>query len=133
MDRRIFVLKNDTLKLEIIRQCYDNPLAGHPGREQTYELIHRRYSWTGMCKYFERFIRNCDSCQKNKASWQSPYGLLQPLTPPTTPWSRLTMDHVGPLTMSNGYDSVLVVVDRLTKMAHYIPAKTTDTAEDLAV
>ena len=80
-----------------------------------------------------RYVLECMTCQKNKASNQKAGGLYQPLPIPKQKWSPISMDFIVQLPKTNkGYDAIFVVVDRLTKMAHFIPTKTTATAEDTA-
>jgi Chromo (CHRromatin Organisation MOdifier) domain/Integrase core domain len=85
-----------------------------------------------MRAFVNNYVRSCDSCQRNKPIHHRKFGLLQPLPVPTRPWSSLSMDYITDLPSSNGYDSVLVVVDRLTKMVHFVPSRATDTSRDLA-
>ena len=86
-----------------------------------------------MAQDVAKYVAHCDSCQRNKASSQSPAGLLQPLPVPGQPWSSISMDFVVDLPVTaNGYDSILVMVDRLTKMVHLAPCHKTDDAFTVA-
>jgi hypothetical protein len=79
------------------------------------------------------FIARCDVCQRVKAEHQRPAGLLQPLKVPLWKWEEVGMDFITGLPTSNrGHDSIWVIVDRLTKVAHFIPVKTTDHGNRLA-
>ena len=79
------------------------------------------------------YIDSCSSCQRNKPSNRRPAGLLQPLPIPDRPWESISMDFITQLPRtSDGFDSILVFVDRLTKMVHLAPGKTTDTATIVA-
>jgi transposase InsO family protein len=79
------------------------------------------------------FIKSCDSCQRVKPRFGKPPGLLQPLPIPEAPWTSVSMDFVTGLPKSKaGYDAILVVVDRLTKMARLIPTHTSVTARQTA-
>ena len=81
----------------------------------------------------EDYIRTCEQCQRNKAGTQLPGGLLQPLPIPQRRWECISMDFITSLPLTDrGHDAILVVVDRLSKYAHFIPVVTTITAEDLA-
>ena len=86
-----------------------------------------------MKKDIAEYVAVCDVCQRVKAEHQKPAGLLQPLPIPEWKWVKLGMDFITgfPRTRS-GYDSIWVVVDRLTKVAHFIPIKTTYTSAKLA-
>ncbi len=116
---------------------------------KTLELLRRKYYWpnrtkdddpdvaVGMRAMVEEYCDTCAICKRSKAPRHKPYGKLQSLPVPNSKWSDLTMDFVTGLPESrdwNGavYDTILVVVDRLTKMTHYIPVTKTVTAEDLA-
>jgi hypothetical protein len=78
------------------------------------------------------YVRSCHECARNKPKRHAPYGLLKALPIPDRPWDDVTMDFVVGLPESGGYNSVLVIVDRLTKMALYLPTTNTITAEGLA-
>jgi hypothetical protein len=72
------------------------------------------------------YVAVCDSCQRIKAEHQRPAGLLQPLQIPQWKWDEIRMDFIVDLPRTRtGYDSIWVVVDRLTKATHFIPVKTT--------
>jgi hypothetical protein len=79
------------------------------------------------------YIARCDVCQHVKAEHQRPAGLLQPLKVPMWKWEEVGMDFITSLPRSNrGHDSIWVIVDRLTKVAHFLPVKTTDRGYNLA-
>ena len=86
-----------------------------------------------MKKDIEDFMSRCMTCQKVKLEHQRPYGLLQPLPIPEWKWDMITMDFVTglPRTLS-GFDSIWVIVDRLTKSAHFLPVKKNYTVQKLA-
>ena len=83
-----------------------------------------------MREAITRYIKNCDVCQRIKATRHAPYGLLQPLEVPQQPWKSIAMDFVTGLPESEGYDAIWVVIDRLTKMAHFVPCHTSIKAEE---
>lgn len=120
------------MRAEVISLAHDIPSAGHTAGERTYEMVHRQYAWPGMTSDIKWYCKSCDKCQRSKTSRQPPAGRMTPLPVPVKPWSSISWDHIGPLPVSNGYDAILVIVDRMTKLAHFVPAKTTDTSEDLA-
>ena len=108
-------------RVRVISECHDNLLAGHFGVAKTLELISRTYWWPQQWKLVKAFIKSCDICSRSKTARHRPYGLLQPLPVPDRPWSSISMDFITNLPPSGGHDSILVVVDRFTKMAHFIP------------
>jgi len=77
-----------------------------------------------MRRTIAQYIRNCDTCARIKPIRHAPYGLLKPLQVPFRKWSSISLDLITGLPTSNGFDALLVVVDRLSKMAHYIPTTT---------
>ena len=128
---RIHVTDTDT-KAEILRSRHDAPAAGHPGQIRTFELIARDYYWENMRQDIYDHVDKCDVCQRNKSPRHKPFGLLQPLPIPSRPWSSISMDMIVKLPKSKGFDSILVVVCRLTKQAHFIPCNESMSALDLA-
>lgn len=73
-----------------------------------------------MRKQVAEYVRQCEVCQRNKSSQQCPVGLLQPLLVPTQVWDEISMDFIDGLRVSKGVDTIFVVVDRLSKYAHFI-------------
>ena len=123
--------------MELISRHHDDPLAGHFGFDKTRELITRKYYWPSLRKDVEAYVKGCDVCLASKAVRHKPYGDLQSLPVPTHRWKDLSMDFVTGLPVSTdwkgeNYDSILVIVDRLTKMVHYEPVKVTIDAPGLA-
>lgn len=121
-----YVPLDEALRSQIIRSRHDAPVAGHPGRAATFELISRDFWWPGMRKTIARYIKNCDICARIKPARHSPYGFLKPLSVPHRRWDSVSMDLIVGLPPSGPqrFTSILVVVDRLSKMAHFIPAPT---------
>ncbi|KAI0995691.1 Transposon Tf2-9 polyprotein, partial [Podosphaera aphanis] len=110
---KLYVPDHDQLKLHILKRYHDDPSAGHPGREKTFELISRQYHWPSMRKYIARFVRNCHTCQRSKPSNHPKSGFLRPLPIAHQPWQEISMDFVSGLPESDGFDAIMVVVDRL--------------------
>ncbi|GJP30106.1 hypothetical protein CLOM_g22316 [Closterium sp. NIES-68] len=128
---RIWVPAYRLLRELLIQEVHDSNLSGHFGVDKTQKLLHRFYYWPDSASDVQRYVSACPICQRMKSSRQRPAGLLQPLEPPQRPWQHVTMDFVtGPLQQPRATTPVLVVVDRLTKMAHFAPCRTTITAED---
>ena len=83
-----------------------------------------------MHAYIKSYIATCDSCSHGKPSRHLQHGELAPLPAPSGPWKSISCDFVTDLPHSNGYDSLLVFIDRFTKMCHLVPClKTTDATE----
>ena len=124
---RIEVPACNKLKQEILTSRHDSRLAGHPGRAKTFSLVNRTFTWPSLRRFVNRYVDGCGSCQRFKPSTVKPFGTLEPLPIPAGPWTDIT-----DLPLSNDANSILMVVDRLTKMAHFIPCKKSLNAEQLA-
>ena len=127
----------EIIRSEVISRHHDDPLARHFGIDKTKELVGRKYYWPSLRKDVENYVRGYDVCLASKAVRHKPYGDLQSLPVPTHRWKDLSMDFVTGLPLSadwkgDSYDSILVIVDRLTKMVHYEPVKVTINAPGLA-
>ena len=108
----------------IVRELHCSPYAGHLGMNKTHALIRRHYYWPNMQEQVHAFVRGCVVCQRNKAPVGKVAGKLLPLPVPTGIWEDVSMDFVGPLPKTARHaDFILVVVDRLSKMAHFLPCK----------
>jgi len=118
---KIWTPKDEGIRTTLIAKHHEPPQAGHGGTAKTTELISRRYYWPQIREDITRFIKNCDTCQRTKVVRHAPYGLLQSKEAPDRPCKSLAMDFITDLPESEGYDTILVVIDRLTKMSHFIP------------
>ncbi|WVZ84376.1 hypothetical protein U9M48_031414 [Paspalum notatum var. saurae] len=95
--------------------------------------LKERFWWYGMNRAVAEYVAVCDTCQRVKAEHQRPAGLLQPLKIPEWKWEEISMDFiVGLPRTQKGYNSIWVIVDRLTKVAHFIPVNTTYSGARLA-
>ena len=116
----------------ILREAHDLAYSIHPGSTKMYQDLKTRYWWHGMKRDVAEYVALCDTCQRVKAEHQRPAGLLQPLKIPEWKWEEIGMDFiVGLPRTQSGYDSIWVVVDHLTKVAHFIPVKMTYTEAKL--
>ncbi|EKV18173.1 hypothetical protein PDIG_11210 [Penicillium digitatum PHI26] len=129
---RLYVPDNDELKAEILRLCHDKPTVGHPGRSKTYELLSREYYWPRVYQYVSDWTKNCHTCRRITPAREVRQGILRQLPVPERAWQDISMDFITHLPLSYGYDAILVVVDRLTKMKHFIHCKGTCNAEEVA-
>ena len=117
---KIWIPKDEGIRTSLIAKHHESPQAGHGGTAKTTELINRRYYWPKIRKDIKRFIKNCDTCQRTKVVRHTPYGLLESNKAPDRLWKSIAMDFLADLPKSEGYDTILVVVDQLTKMSHLI-------------
>jgi len=122
-----------SLRQRIISTNHDDRLSGHQGRDRTLDLIRRHFWWPSMSADVEEYINSCAECQRSKSSNQPVHGLLQPIDIPSEPWEDVSTDFCCGLRPSAaGFDSILVFIDRLTKMVVLVPSKTTCTAKQFA-
>ena len=128
--KRVYIPK--TLKDKVLQFVHSSSLAGHAGYDKTIHRARKNFFWPGMKSNVKRFIRECDICQRVKSENVSPTGLLQPLPIPEMPWLSISMDFIEGLPLSQGYSIIWVVMDRLTKYAHFIALKHPYTTEKLA-
>jgi hypothetical protein len=113
------VLPADTdLQKAAIAECHDTPYSAYAGHPKTLFKLRRYFLWpVGMAAAVRRYVSTCGSCQRNKAPNMRPAGLLQPLPVPADTWMFIGMDLVTDLSVnSDGYDSIVVFVDRLSEM-----------------
>jgi hypothetical protein len=96
------------------------------------ELLARKYYWPQQRQYVYRYVDNCDTCKRIKPIRHAPFGLLRPLQLPSRPWDSISMDFITGLPEVDGCNALWVIVDRLTKMAHFIACKETMGPKDLA-
>ena len=128
---QLCILRSST-RLNLIKEKHSGGLAGHFGIDKTLSLLKEKYYWPQMYKDVKKFVKSCGVCQVAKGVIQNT-GLYTPIIVPEKPWTEISMDFVLglPKTMK-GYDSIFVVVDRFSKMDHFIPCKKTSDAEYVA-
>jgi len=123
---------DDALRVELMQTHHDDPLAGHYGVDKTLELLTRNYYFPGIHSYVKKYVASCDLCSRGKSPRHLKHGELAPLPVPPGPWKGISCDLIVDLPISNGYDSILVFVDRFTKMCHLIPCTKTTTSPEFA-
>jgi hypothetical protein len=129
----ICVPEIDNLRETILKEAHDSVYSIYPGSTKMYQDLKQKYWWYGFKRDVVAHVAMCDVCQRVKAEHQRPAGLLHPLKIPEWKWEEIGMDFiVGLPRRSAGYDSIWVIVDRLTKVAHFIPVKTTYSGPKLA-
>lgn len=119
-------------RLTILLSRHDTLMSGHYGVSKTMEYINRDFWWPKMVNEIETYVKSCAVCQRVKPGRHKPIGLLKPLPVPSDRWSSVTMDFITDLPPCKGFDSIMVVVDRFTKMAHFSPCTKTITAQGTA-
>ncbi|GJV92985.1 putative nucleotidyltransferase, ribonuclease H [Tanacetum coccineum] len=116
----------------IMHESHKSKYSIHPGSDKMYQDLKKLYWWPNMKAEIATYVSKCLTCAKVKAEHQKPSGLLQQPEIPEWKWEKITMDFVSGLPRTpSGYDSIWVIVDRLTKSAHFLPMKKTDSIEKL--
>ncbi|KAL0549222.1 hypothetical protein IC582_013703 [Cucumis melo] len=132
-ERRLCVPSDSAVKTELLSEAHSSPFSMHPGSTKMYQDLKRVYWWRNMKREVAEFVSRCLVCQQVKAPRQKPAGLLQPLSIPKWNWENVSMDFITGLPRTlRGFMVIWVVVDRLTKSAHFVPGKSTYTASKWA-
>jgi hypothetical protein len=131
--QRLVVSDSWDLKKEIFDEGHLSKFSIHPGSSKMYQDLKANFWWSNMKVDIDKYVSECDTCQRIKASHLKASGTLQPLPIPSWKWDDISIDFVFelPLTSKN-HDSVWVIVDRLTKTTHFIPVHTNYNAKDYA-
>ncbi|RVW12300.1 Transposon Ty3-G Gag-Pol polyprotein [Vitis vinifera] len=124
---KLCVPNDAQVKEEVMKEAHHSRFTVHPGETKMYHDLKRQYWWQGMKRDISQFVSKCLTCQQVKVEHQKPAGLLQPLPIAEWKWDHVTMDFVTGLPRTpQSKDSVWVIVDRLTKSAHFLPMRITD-------
>ncbi|MBW0567181.1 hypothetical protein O181_106896 [Austropuccinia psidii MF-1] len=127
------VVPNDpTSQLSILHKRHESPLAGNPGQEKTLKLVKRDFHWSSMTQFIKDYVSSCHQCSRNKNIHHKKFGFLKPLPIKNGTWICLSMDFITQLPLSNSFYSILVIVDRFSKMEVFIPTMSSITSLDLA-
>jgi len=121
---RIFIPDDSVLKRLILEEAHKSSFTIHPGATKMYQDLKKDYWWLVMKMEIAEFVARCIVCQQVKIEHQRPAGLLEPLEIPQWKWEQLSVDFAGGLPRTQkGHDLIWVIVDRLTKSAHFLPVK----------
>jgi hypothetical protein len=129
---QIWVGENSALRTKLIAAFHDSVLGGRSGTQATYCRIKKLFQWKGLKGDVGNFVRQCLVFQQAKHERTHPAGLLQPLPIPKGAWQDISMDFIEGLSRSEGYNYILVAVDRFLKYAHFIPLTHPFTAQKVA-
>jgi len=130
---RLCVPNDQALRLAILWEFHDAPVVGHLGFHKTLALVASRFWWPHMSRTVKAYVSSCSTCHRTKPSQSLRPVLLQPLPIASQPWAQVSMDLITDLPPSCGFDFIVVFVDTLTKMAHFVPTVKYVTAERLAL
>jgi len=130
---RLCVPKDEHIQNEILTEAHSAPYACHPGGTKMYRDLRNTFWWRNMKGCIAKFVSRCMTCQQVKAEHQRSSGLLNPLDIPEWKWEKISMDFVTGLPKSvKNHDAIWVIVDRLTKSAHFLPIRMTLNIDQLA-
>ena len=129
---KIYVPKDGELRAEIIQLHYDVLAAGHGGQWKITELVTRNYWWPGVTRDVGRYVKGCDLCQRIKNRTEKVVEKLKLSKVPEKLWTHLMVDFIIKLPIVAGKDAILVVCDRLSKMAHFVTTTEGTSVEGLA-
>ena len=118
---KVYVPKDPQLRHDIVQLHHDSTITGHPGRWKTLELVTCNFWWPGISRYVAKYVKSCDLCNRTKIFPASPAGCLMPNEIPKDHWSVVTVDLITGLPPSQGFDSIWVAVDRVSKRIHVAP------------
>jgi hypothetical protein len=124
-NNRIVVPKDAEVRQQILDEAHLSRYSIHPGSTKMYQDLKQNYWWTKMKIEIARYVASCDTCRRVKAVHMKTAGPLQSLPIPTWKWEDISMDFImGLPRTAKGFDSIWVIIDRLTKIAHFLPVKT---------
>ena len=120
------------MRLEALQAAHDEATGGHQGPDRTYGRLAKVAFWPRMAQTVDRFVKQCDKCQRMKADTRPPKAPHQPLQVPSAPWEAVSMDFMGLPQTLRGHDSLFVVVDLFSMQLHLMPTTTTVDATGVA-
>ncbi|XP_074265617.1 uncharacterized protein LOC141588060 [Silene latifolia] len=124
-------IPNGSIRELLVREAHGGAIAGHFGVNKTSDILSEHFYWPRMNKDVQEIVAKCVVCQKAKSTFTK--GLYTPLPRTVQPWNEVSMDFIlGLPRTQRGKDSIMVVVDRFSKMAHFIPCHKTDDATKVA-
>ena len=119
----IWIGNDKALQSQLISAMHSFALGGHSGIPVTYSKLKQYFFWPAMKSCVQQYIQACGICQQVKPDRACYPGLLQPLPVPDSAWQMVSLDFVEGLPRSGSYNSILVVVDKFSKFAHFIPLR----------
>ncbi|GJV29029.1 putative reverse transcriptase domain-containing protein [Tanacetum coccineum] len=132
LNRRSWIPCFGDLRELIMHESHKSKYSVHPGSEKMYQDLNKLYWWLNMKAEIATYVSKCSTCAKVKAEYQKSSSLLAQHVIPVWKWENITMDFVIKLPKaSSGQYTIWVIVDRLTKSAHFLPMKETDSIEKL--
>jgi hypothetical protein len=122
---RLVVPNNEAQKKKILDEAHTSRYSIRLGSTKMYHDLRQQFWWTRIKRETGRYVSKCDTCQKVKADYMKPRGLLQPLSISDWKWGDISMDFIVGLPLTaRKFDLIWVIMDRLTKSTHFIPVHT---------
>ncbi len=135
-NKSLYVLKDFSVREELLKHHHDDLLAKHFNADKISELLDCKYYWKSMIKNVKEYINTCDICQRVKMKHHLSYDELRSLSQLTNSWKEITMNFIANLSSSKWkevvYDLILMIIDHYMKMIHYLFTKKTLTVIKLA-
>lgn len=129
---KIWVGNNSLAQQHVLQALHNSGLGGHSVITATLSRIKQLFSWLKMKETVHSFVQSCEIYQQGKVEHVKLPGLLSPLPVPDHAWEVVSLDFIEGLPVSNGYNTILVVIDKFTKYGHFIPLKHPFTALQIA-
>ena len=130
---RIVVPDNPEIKEQLVRELHNTPYSAHPGIQRTIARVRRSFYWKGMLGDVRQFVENSPVCQMEKSDHTLAKGKLQSIQIPENKWSEISIDFVTDLPLTaNNRDTILITVDKATRMVHLAPCRKNITATGTA-
>jgi hypothetical protein len=130
---RICVPSFGELSNLVLKEMHNVPCAGHPGYQKTIAAVRSRFFWLIMKNDVSNYISRCMECQRVKDEHRHPMGLIHTLPIPEKKWEVVTIEFITKFPRTTRqHDSIMVVVDKLTKDAHFVPVKKTHTTTNIS-
>lgn len=121
-EHRLVIPNDKIIRDRLMRQCHDSPSAGHFSYWKTYLSLSDMFYWPNMLRQVKKFCGACNVCARSKTTTQKPFGLFHPLPVPNGRWTDVSMDFVTGLPRTHeNHNMIMVIIDRFSKMAHFIP------------
>ena len=110
---KLVIPPDEDLRKQIMKEWHDNPVAGHPGRDETTRQVLANYYWPNVRPWIEQYIKGCTICQQMKNLMHKTKMPLYPISVPQSPrpFGQIAMDLITGLPLSHGYDAILTIVD----------------------
>jgi hypothetical protein len=124
--KKLWVFESNQLKLDIIREIHDQSVSEHSDVRRICKYLHKWYYWSQAKQSIKRYIRNCHICKRFKATRDKYFDLLNFLSISNRSWIDIIMNFVIELSESKKFNAILMIINRLTKMHHYISCTTTE-------